>query len=319
MNKGGCHPLFDTEGYHQLSHGLDLLDTHEILARINDEDQTVAVRVRDALDDIARAVELIADRFKAGGRLIYVGAGTSARLAVADAAELPPTYGIDPERLPVVIAGGKDAVFRACETEEDSGDAAVEELKRLGLAATDIVLGLTASGTTKFVAAALGFARTAGAGTVLIACNSSALPADVKIIVRTGPELVAGSTRMRAATAQRMVLTMLSTTVAIRLGLVYDGLMVAMKSRNAKCSLRAIRAVQQITGAGATESEEALQQAEGDIRLAVLFLRTHDLDTARELLEAAGGSLRKALVKAQHPSAGEEGAQDDQQGEQHVV
>ncbi|MDD2629230.1 MAG: N-acetylmuramic acid 6-phosphate etherase [Limnochordia bacterium] len=276
---------------------LDLMSTEQVLSLINEEDQTVPLLVRQAIPEIAQGVELLVSSFKTGGRIVHVGAGTSARLALVDAAELPPTYGISPERLVNVIAGGREAVFQAAEHAEDRGSEAVRQLTQISLCHSDVVIGLTASGTTPFVFAGLDYARTVGCPTLLIACNPSLIEADVKIIVPTGPEVVTGSTRMKAGMAQRMVLTMLSTAMAVRLGLVYDNLMVALGSQNAKCLERGCRIVCTISGENEEISKEALRAADGDVRVAVLLLRTGDLSKARALLEEAEGSLRKALER----------------------
>lgn len=283
------------------SFGLDIMETEEVLRVINDEDQSVAHRVRRAIPQIARGVDLLVAAMEAGGRIIHVGAGTSARLAVADLAELPPTYSLPQERLLTVIAGGKEAVFSAREGAEDEETEAVRRLERIGPGPRDVVVGISASGSTPFVAAALDYARSCKSKTMIIACNSTAIQADVSIIVETGPEVVTGSTRMKAGMAQRMVLTMLSTTMAVRLGRVYDNLMVAMDCRNRKCLQRARRMVQEITGEPETSCEEALSAADGSIRLAVLYLHTQNLQVARSLLERSGGSLRRALEQVHEP------------------
>jgi N-acetylmuramic acid 6-phosphate etherase len=290
--------LIRTEDRNPRTRDLDQLPTRRILELINDEDQTIALRVREKIGDIERAVDVIVDRLQAGGRLIYVGAGTSARLAVADAAELTPTYGIPPTRVPVIVAGGSTAVLQARENAEDCGEEAVRELERLGVSQVDTVLGLSANGHTPFVRKALSHAKSQQAATILITCNE--VPADdvdVLISVVTGPEVVTGSTRMKAGTAQRMILTMLSTTVAVRLGLVYDNLMVAMASRNKKCDARSVSTVQAICGVGPDEAARALEAAGWDIRTAVIMIKKGmEAAAARRLLHECRGVLRKALT-----------------------
>jgi N-acetylmuramic acid 6-phosphate etherase len=291
--------VLTTEDRNPRSSGLDLMSTPQILTLINDEDQTIASLVREELEEIAQAVELLVSRYKAGGRVVYIGAGTSARLAVADAAELGPTYGLSSERILVAVAGGPQSVFQANELAEDRAADAATQLKTLAIDADDVVVGLSASGTTPFVRGGLEYATEKGAGTVLIACNQTTMEADVTVVVPTGPEVVTGSTRMKAATAQRMVLTMLSTTMAVRLGLVYDNLMVAMTSRNAKCQKRALAILREISDEDEQTCHQALEFAQGDLRLAALLLRTRDLESARKLLAQTQGFLRGALGRAE--------------------
>lgn len=289
--------MMSSEDRNPNSYGLDLMSTSHVLTLINNEDQTVALSVRDALDDISRGVELLVSAFEAGGRVIYLGAGSSARLAVADVAELTPTYGLPQERFLTIIAGGREAVFRADERTEDHRWSSVEQLEQVEVGRADVAIGLTASGTTPFVASGLEYAARQRSATILIACNPSKISADVKILVPTGPEVVTGSTRMKAATAQRMVLTMMSTAMAVRLGLVYENLMVALKGQNAKCMERARRIVQTITNEDDNTCQRALETAGYDARVAVLLIRTGDPERAVGLLKQAKGSLRTALAE----------------------
>jgi len=284
-----------TEDRNPKSYRLDLMSTSEILRLINDEDRLVPERVRCALPEMEKAVEIFVSGFRGGGRIIYVGAGTSARLAVADAAELTPTYGLPQERFVTIIAGGQQAVFRANESGEDDESGSVRRLEEIGLGVSDVVVGLTASGQTPFVVSGIAYANRLGAATVLVTCNESNLECNVKIVVPTGPEVVTGSTRMKAATAQRMVLTMLSTTMAVRLGLVYDNLMVALTGKNAKCALRAQRIVEAITGEDSDTCRKVLERTDGNARLAVLTVYTGDRYKSEDLLVRSAGSLRAAL------------------------
>ncbi|GAA2337008.1 N-acetylmuramic acid 6-phosphate etherase [Dactylosporangium salmoneum] len=274
---------------------LDLLDTPELVARIHAADATVPAAVAAALPAIARAVDLAVAALRGGGRVHYAGAGTSGRLAVLDAAELPPTFGLAPDRFVAHIAGGERALRTALESVEDDAGQARAELAA-ALAPGDLLVGLAASGRTPYLAGAFAAAADAGAGTVLVTSNPGAPLAagrDVCIVVDTGPEVVTGSTRMKAGTAQKLVLHTFSTAVLVRLGYTYSNLMVGLRATNAKLRGRTLTILGEATGADPAACAEALAAAGGDLRTALVVLLTGVTpEEARASLEAAGGSVR---------------------------
>ncbi len=289
-----------TEQPNERASGLDALTTPEAFDVLNAEDASVAAAVRAARDEIARAADLIAGRLAAGGRLFYVGAGTSGRLAVLDAAECPPTVSSDPEQIQAIIAGGPAALTAAIEGAEDDAEAAGAELDARGLNEADVVFGITAGGTTPFVHGALTHARTKGAFTIFFACvpkEEVSDVADLSIRVLTGPEVVSGSTRMKAGTATKLVLNTLSTLVMVRLGKVYDNLMIDVDaSANAKLVERARTLIQRVTGCDRERAASLLEEAGGSAKLACCMALTgQDSATARASLDAANGSLRGTL------------------------
>ena len=276
---------------------LDLLATAELLRRIHDEDALVAAAVAAESAALAAAVDAVATRLALGGRLFYVGAGTSARIAALDAAELPPTYGTEPSLVQVIVAGGERALLHAVEGAEDDEEAGrCEVLERVR--AGDAVVGIAASGTTPFTVAAVEEARALGALTVAVTARPRsplAAAAEHAIAPRTGPEVVMGSTRMKAGTAQKLVLNALSTAVMVRLGRVHSNLMVEMPATNAKLRARAARMVELAAEVPAAAAAAALQAAAGEVKVAVLLARGWDAAKARAALEAAGGKLRAVL------------------------
>ena len=255
---------------------IDRKDTLGILQLINAADATVAAAVATAMPEIAEVIDRITERMKRGGRLFYVGAGTSGRLAVQDAAECPPTYGVSPELIQAVIAGGPDAVFRSSEKAEDDMTAGSGILPRYGITSADSVLGISANGNAAFVCSALEEAGKCGAFTAAVVnnlpCRMSGLT-DHVIYLPTGPEVICGSTRMKAGTAQKMTLNMISTAVMIKLGRVTGNLMTAMRPVNAKLKKRAIFMIRELTEAKPEKAEQALELAGGDIREAVRALK----------------------------------------------
>lgn len=279
---------------------LDLLDTLAILTRLNDEDLTVAPAVRLALPALARAVDLAAERWERGGRLVLFGAGTSGRLALLDAAELRPTFGVPPDRYLARLAGGAGAFQVAVEGAEDDASAGGQAASDLGPA--DVAFGLAASGRTPWVLGALAAARRAGAGTIGLACVAQpalAAYADVAIVVETGPEAVSGSTRLKAGTAQKLVLNAFSTALMVRLGKVYGNLMVDVQATNEKLRQRALRLVERATGADAASASAALGEAGGEVKTAIAMLRLGlGVADARARLRAHGGRLRRVLGEA---------------------
>lgn len=298
MKKRNARPAA-TEQRNPHSRGLDLKSTAEILRTINREDAGVARAVARAIPAIARAVEASVAALKRGGRLIYVGAGSSGRLGVLDASECPPTFGVPARMVQGVIAGGRLALVRAVEGAEDSPAEGARDLAAKKISRRDVVVGLTASGATPYVLGALAHANRRGAVTVGVTSNRrSALARLARITIATegGPEVVTGSTRMKAGTAQKLVLNMLSTAAMVRLGRVYDNWMIGVALTNRKLRRRAVRLLEQATGARVAEAERALRQAGHDLRVALVILKARvGAIEARRRLKAAGGNLRGAL------------------------
>jgi N-acetylmuramic acid 6-phosphate etherase len=276
---------------------LDTLSPAEIVDLLNRQDATVAAAVATQRDRIAAAVERVTAALRAGGRLIYVGAGTSGRLGVLDAAECPPTFRTAPEQVQAIIAGGEAAVFRAVEGAEDDRAAGAAALDAKAVGANDVVTGIAAGGTTPFVAGALTAARARGAATVLLACvPGDDSMADICIRPLTGPEVIAGSTRLKAGTACKMVLNTLSTAAMIGLGKVHGNLMVDLAATNDKLRDRALRIVGRLTGLDRPSAAELLQSAGGRVKTAlVMWARKVDSRQADELLAANAGRLRGLL------------------------
>jgi N-acetylmuramic acid 6-phosphate etherase len=282
------------------SRGIDAKTTTEVLEIINGEDSRVAGAVTSRLAETERAVELMVSTLRGGGRVFLVGAGTSGRLCVLEAAEIPPTYGLSSEKVQAVIAGGDEAVFRSVEAAEDKEEDAERELASLGLGEADLVVGVTASGSTPYVLGAMKYAGRLGAHTVGVANNEDTPLSglvDVAIEVVVGPEVVAGSTRMKAGTAQKMVLNMMTTASMVKLGLVHDGYMVGVQASNRKLVDRSIGMITEITGVDRAEAENWLNAAEGDVRVAILLAMTDMTpDEARASLEG-WVSLREILER----------------------
>jgi N-acetylmuramic acid 6-phosphate etherase len=291
---------FATERANPRSSGLDRATIADAFDILNAEDAEVARAVAAAKAEIVRAVELVADRLARGGRLFLCGAGTSGRLCVLDAAECPPTFCTDPALVQGVIAGGEPALTRAVEGAEDARAAARDALFQRALSSRDVVLAATAGGTTPFAHGAIDAARERGAASIFFACVSAdEAPdrADVSIRVITGPEVVAGSTRMKAGTATKLVLNAISTLAMVRLGKVHDNLMVDVDTRgNRKLWQRGIDLVAKLTGAERARAEELLAEADGRVKVAVLMEKLGvGADEARQRLQSAGGFLRRAL------------------------
>lgn len=282
------------------SRGIDAKTIAEVLEIINGEDSRVAGAVASQLDEVERAVELTVSTLRGGGRVFLVGAGTSGRLCVLEAAEIPPTYGLSAENFQAVIAGGHEAVFRSVEAAEDETEDAEEDLARLGLGEADLVVGVSASGFTPYVLGAVEYARSLGAQTVGVTNNEDTPLSglvDVAIEAVVGPEVVAGSTRMKAGTAQKMVLNMMTTASMVKLGLVHDGYMVGVQASNRKLVDRSIGMITEITGVDRAEAENLLNAAEGDVRVAILLALTDmTLDEARASLDG-WVSLREILKR----------------------
>jgi len=287
-----------TEQPNPASADLDAKSPLEIARIINSEDAKIAAAVERALPQIARAIEWIAEALAKGGRLIYVGTGTSGRIAALDAAECPPTFGIDPKMVQFVMAGGQRALGAAVEADEDSRTLGVRDIRKKRPAKTDVVVGISASVRTPFTIAALESARRAGAKTVAVTSNSgSALEAAVElaIVVETGAEVVSGSTRMKAGTAEKMVLNMLSTGAMVRLGYVYGNLMVNLHPKNHKLAQRAVGIVETATGVDRAAARKVLKSA-GSVATAIVMLAAGVSKKAAETaLAAAGGRVRDAI------------------------
>ena len=278
---------------------LDKLSTLEMLACINDEDRKVPEAIRLVIPAIAQAVDLAAAALKQGGRLIYLGAGTSGRLGVLDASECPPTFGVPHGMVIGLIAGGPGALLKAVEGAEDDMSLGERDLQALKLTPTDMVVGLAASGRTPYVIGALRYARQLGCPTAAISCNPDspiAQEAQVAISPVVGPEALTGSTRMKSGTAQKLVLNMLSTGAMVKLGNDYQNLMVDVKATNVKLVDRACRIVVEATGASRTEAENALSQTEFEVKPAILMiLKGVTAEQARQSLQQHNGYLRAAL------------------------
>lgn len=286
-----------TEQANDRSRDLDLLETTELIALIHEEDRGVPDAVREVLPAVAQVVDLAAAALEAGGRLVYAGAGTSGRLGVLDAAECPPTFSVDPSRVVGLIAGGRDAVFKAVEGAEDRADEGAAAALEIGVGPNDLLVGIAASGVTPWVAGAIDQARSAGARTAFVTCGEAAPDrADVVISLRTGPEILAGSTRMKAGTATKLVLNMISTGAMVKIGKVYDNLMVDLTAGSRKLRRRALRIVRRLTGLSGPEAETALADAGGEVKTAVAAARLGIApDRARRRLDLAGGRLRAVL------------------------
>ncbi|HLE57279.1 MAG TPA: N-acetylmuramic acid 6-phosphate etherase [Rhodothermia bacterium] len=305
-------PLFETlkslstESQNPRSMAIDTAQTLEILQIINSEDKTVPYVVEAELPYIAQAVELIVDAFKAGGRLIYVGAGTSGRLGAVDASECPPTFGTPPEMVQGLIAGGPQAMFRAQEGAEDHEEYGVQDLVSVGLRGTDIVCGIAASRRTPYVVGAVKYARSIGCKTLFVTCNPREqfdIEVDVAICPDVGPEVIMGSTRMKSGTAQKLVLNMLTTTAMIRLGKVYENMMIDLQMNSLKLVERARRIVMKVTGRSYEEAKLLLDEADYHVKTALVMDRAQvSKEEARARIERAGGFVRPAIEGSTAPA-----------------
>jgi len=285
-----------TEQRNERTRDIDLVDLETCLRLINDEDQRVPEVVRGQIPAIARAVTLVERSLRSGGRLVYLGAGTSGRLGVLDASECPPTFGSEPGQVVGIIAGGTEALQRAQEGAEDREDDARRDLEALGLERRDTLVALTASRRTPYVVAGLRYARTVGAATVFITCNTPPpdMEADVVIAAVVGPEVLAGSTRLKSGTAQKLVLT----ATMIRLGKVYENLMVDLRPTSRKLEERSKGILMQLLGLAYTDAAALLESARGSVKLALFMgLAGGSAAEAEKRLAAAGGVLRRALGK----------------------
>ena len=293
-----------TEKNNPASAAIDEMTTVEMMALMNQEDQKVPLSIAPIIPQIAAAVDLIADRLRRNGRLIYCGAGTSGRLGVLDAAECPPTFGTDPGQVIGLIAGGREAIFHAQEGAEDDEAAAVSDLTAIELTAADVVVGLSASGRTPYAVSALRYARQRGATTVAVASSPAsplAKEADIALTALPGPEVIAGSTRLKAGTVQKLILNMMSTGTMIRLGKVYGNRMVDVQATNEKLARRALRIVQEVTGDEEAACQENLNKANGNAKLAILLaLSGLSPEEGKRCLEKSAGRLKAALKSLSH-------------------
>ena len=291
-----------TERQNPNTKNLDQMTPLELVTVINHEDEQVALAIRQILPEIAKTVEVTTSCLKNGGRLVYLGAGTSGRLGVLDAVECPPTFGTDPELVVGLIAGGERAFVKAVEGAEDSQTLAEEDLKALQLSSKDMVIGLAASGRTPYVIYGLKYAGKIGCPTAAIVCNSGsnmAKEADIVMEAVVGPEVLTGSTRLKAGSAQKMILNMISTGAMVGIGKVYQNYMVDLKRTNEKLVTRSENIVMATTGCDRQEAKATLDEAEGSVKLAITaILSKSDVRQAAAYLEQSGGYVRRALELA---------------------
>ncbi len=298
------HTSLITEEQNERTRNIDSLSTEDILRRINEEDKTVPYAVEKTIPEITQAVELVVDALRRGGGLYYVGAGTSGRLGVLDAAECPPTFRTAPEQVQGIIAGDREALVRSIEGAEDYPEDGVKALQEQNISAKDVVCGIATSGQTPFVLGALEYARSRNIPTVAIICNpveADEVHADVLINPVVGPEVITGSTRMKAGTATKLTLNMITTTAMIRLGKVYGNLMVDLTAVNKKLVDRAQRIVMQVTGVDRAHAAAVLEKAHYKVKNAILMsLKDIEYSESVRLLEKSDGILRKAIAESEH-------------------
>ena len=288
-----------TEKRNAASEWLDQMSALEIVTLMNEEDQKVALAVKRALPQISQSVEMIVRSLSGGGRLFYFGAGTSGRLGILDAAECPPTFGTEPSVVQGIIAGGVKAMTEAIEGAEDSRELGCEAVQEAGVCKKDVVVGIAASGRTPYVRGALQEARTRQAGTISLSCNSDpdiGKSADIAINLAVGPEVVTGSTRLKAGSATKMVLNMLTTASMVKLGKVYQNLMVNVQATNQKLRERAKHIVMQATGVSYAVADRLLAEAAGDVKVAIVMQKTGlAARAAQERLARVGHKVREAI------------------------
>lgn len=295
--------LLTTEEFNPKTQTLDEMSTNEILTIMNEEDQTIALAVNRVIPAIEETIEKVVIAFKNGGRLIYIGAGTSGRIGVLDAVECPPTFSTSPELVQAILAGGETAMFHAVEGAEDDELLGASDLQKLNVNENDVIIGIAASGRTPYVKGALVYANSCHATTVSLSSNENSLIstyAAIKIEVVTGPEVLTGSTRLRAATAHKMILNMITTTSMIKTGKVYKNLMVDLNASNFKLRERAKQMVCSITDVSYEEAEVVLKQTEFDVKLAIVMIFTNvDKSQAQQLITQSGGFVRDAVKLAE--------------------
>ena len=288
-----------TEKQNPKSLDIDTQSINQILRTINQEDQTIANKVNEAIGDISRVVELTTNAIQSGNRIFYIGAGTSGRLGVLDASEMPPTFSVSPKWFNGIIAGGDHALRNSIEGAEDKPEMAVKDLQKHNVSDGDIVIGISTSGAAKYVTSGIEFAKSLGAKTVYLICNEKPhISADVDVMIKidTGPEVITGSTRMKAGTATKMVLNMISTTTMIQLGKVYGNLMVDLMAINDKLFDRGIRIIQQLTNVDYEIAKSTLIEAEKSVKTAIVMIKKScSKDDAKSLLDQQNGLLRKII------------------------
>ncbi|MFQ6389860.1 N-acetylmuramic acid 6-phosphate etherase [Priestia aryabhattai] len=291
--------LLITESQNKQTMKIDTASTKEILNVMNKEDQKVALAVQEVLPDVEVAVEFVSESFQKKGRLIYVGAGTSGRLGVLDAVECPPTFSTNPNQVQGLMAGGEKALVKAVEGAEDKEELGAADLQKIHLNERDTVIGIAASGRTPYVIGALRYAKSVKAKTVALSCNGNSLigkEADHSIEVVVGPEVLTGSTRLKAASAHKMILNMISTAAMIKVGKAYENLMIDVHVSNEKLKERAIGIICEITGVSYEQASQTLEEANNEVKTAVVMIKTNEIyDTAKLLLNNAGGYVRKAI------------------------
>ena len=288
-----------TEQENENTVSIDQLSIPEILKTINDEDQTISSAVRESLPEIEKVVHYAKTALVGGGRVFYIGAGTSGRLGVLDASECPPTYSAPSDWFIGIIAGGDKALRNSIEGAEDKPDSAIEDLRKFDITVNDLVIGISCSGAAKYVISALNYAKGEGSKTAYLITNPVPFlttDVDVVISVDTGPEIITGSTRMKAGTATKMVLNMISTATMVSMGKVYGNLMVDLMAVNEKLVDRGTRIIQKITGLDYDSAEEALVRANKSVKTAIVMINKNcELNDAEEKLRHVGGSLRKII------------------------
>ncbi|WP_115716225.1 N-acetylmuramic acid 6-phosphate etherase [Amedibacterium intestinale] len=288
-----------TEGVNPNTKDIDRVSTLEMVKMINEEDKNVALAVEKELPNIAKAVDEMAERFKKGGRIIYIGAGSSGRLGTMDAVELTPTYNVDPDLAFGILAGGEKAMYRAVEGAEDSRELAVEDLKNVSLCEEDIVIGVAASGRTPYTISACEYANEVGALSIAVTCNGNsemAKVAKISIAPVVGPEVVSGSTRMKAGTAQKMVLNMLSTGTMIKIGKVYHNFMVNVQPTNEKLVKRASNMLANLLNLNIEDASKRLEDADMSVATAIImYEKKVDCTAAKDALDKAQGNILNAM------------------------
>ncbi len=289
-----------TESRNVASENIDMLSTIDMLKVINQEDQKVALAVEAIIPEIAKVVDLISEAFQSGGRLIYTGAGTSGRLGILDASECPPTYGSDPDLVIGLIAGGHKAILKAVENAEDNEELGATDIQQIGFNHKDVLVGIAASGRTPYVIGSMNYAKSVGAKVAALSCNANSPMADIADINITpivGAEVVTGSSRMKAGTAQKLVLNMLTTGAMIRTGKVFGNLMVDVEATNAKLIQRQKNIVVEATGCSESQAAEALTQCNNHCKTAILMILLNiNADLAAAKLSKHHGFIRHALL-----------------------
>lgn len=288
-----------TESINPNTKDIDQMNTLDIIKTINEEDKKVAIAVEKEIPNISNAVDVIYSQLKEGGRLIYIGAGTSGRLGILDASECPPTFGVNPGMVVGLIAGGDIAIRNAVEGAEDSKQEAIKQLKGIDLNKSDVLVGIAASGRTPYVVGALEYAKQNGINTIGVTCNPDSdisKISDISIAPVVGPEAISGSTRMKAGTAQKMVLNMLSTASMIKLGKVYKNLMVDLQAKNLKLKERCVKIVNKATNVDRETATDYLQKTDYDVKLAIFLIKSDlEINEAKKVLKNYDGHLSEAI------------------------